>query len=112
LQSGPKKEVHDPSSVENQSTNASRLHGTDAIKSHILAAKTVSAILKTSLGPRGRFPFFKRVTDFSRIGQDSYFPWWWYHGYERWCYHLGTNAGWTSNCKTLGSTVILIMRNC
>ena len=30
-----------------------RLHGTDAIKSHILAARTVSGILRTSLGPRG-----------------------------------------------------------
>ncbi|OZJ04783.1 T-complex protein 1 subunit epsilon [Bifiguratus adelaidae] len=31
----------------------SRLQGIDAIKSHILAAKTVSNIIKTSLGPRG-----------------------------------------------------------
>ncbi|KAF2716836.1 t-complex protein 1 subunit epsilon [Polychaeton citri CBS 116435] len=31
----------------------SRTHGTEAIKSHILAARTVSSIVKTSLGPRG-----------------------------------------------------------
>ena len=30
-----------------------RLTGSDAIKSHILAAKAVSNILKTSLGPKG-----------------------------------------------------------
>jgi T-complex protein 1 subunit epsilon len=30
-----------------------RLHGTDAVKSHILAARTVADIVKTSLGPRG-----------------------------------------------------------
>lgn len=31
----------------------SRLHGIDALKSHILAARTVANIVKTSLGPRG-----------------------------------------------------------
>ncbi|KAK3647858.1 T-complex protein 1 subunit epsilon [Elasticomyces elasticus] len=30
-----------------------RLHGTDAVKSHILAARTVANIVKSSLGPRG-----------------------------------------------------------
>ena len=30
-----------------------RMTGTDAIKSHIIAAKSVSQILKTSLGPKG-----------------------------------------------------------
>ena len=30
-----------------------RQHGTDAIKSHILSARTVANIVKTSLGPRG-----------------------------------------------------------
>ena len=30
-----------------------RLHGTDAVKSHILAARTVSNIVRSSLGPRG-----------------------------------------------------------
>ncbi|KAH9828462.1 T-complex protein 1 subunit epsilon [Teratosphaeria destructans] len=30
-----------------------RAHGTDAVKSHILAARTVASIVKTSLGPRG-----------------------------------------------------------
>ncbi|KAL8287220.1 hypothetical protein RQP46_003672 [Phenoliferia psychrophenolica] len=30
-----------------------RMHGIEAIKSHILAARTVSSIVKTSLGPRG-----------------------------------------------------------
>ncbi|KAF7195511.1 T-complex protein 1 subunit epsilon [Pseudocercospora fuligena] len=30
-----------------------RTHGTDAVKQHILAARTVSSIVKTSLGPRG-----------------------------------------------------------
>lgn len=30
-----------------------RLHGNDAVKSHILAARTVADIVKTSLGPRG-----------------------------------------------------------
>ncbi|RMJ23744.1 t-complex protein 1 [Aspergillus sp. HF37] len=30
-----------------------RQHGTDAIKSHIVAAKTVANVVKTSLGPRG-----------------------------------------------------------
>ncbi|GAA5872606.1 hypothetical protein JCM8547_003708 [Rhodosporidiobolus lusitaniae] len=31
----------------------SRLHGVEALKSHILAARTVANIVKTSLGPRG-----------------------------------------------------------
>merc|ERR1711939_529356 len=30
-----------------------RTHGNDAIKSHIMAARTVSSIIKTSLGPKG-----------------------------------------------------------
>ncbi|KAI9672973.1 MAG: T-complex protein 1 subunit epsilon [Caeruleum heppii] len=30
-----------------------RIHGTDAVKSHILAARTVANIVKSSLGPRG-----------------------------------------------------------
>ncbi|OQE26824.1 hypothetical protein PENSTE_c005G06057 [Penicillium steckii] len=30
-----------------------RQHGTEAVKSHIVAAKTVASIVKTSLGPRG-----------------------------------------------------------
>merc|ERR1711939_66402 len=30
-----------------------RAHGTEAIKSHIMAARTVSSIIKTSLGPKG-----------------------------------------------------------
>jgi len=30
-----------------------RQHGNDAVKSHILAAKTVANIVKSSLGPRG-----------------------------------------------------------
>merc|ERR1711881_171551 len=30
-----------------------RVHGTDAVKSHIIAARTVANIVKTSLGPRG-----------------------------------------------------------
>jgi T-complex protein 1 subunit epsilon len=30
-----------------------RSHGLEAIKSHILAARTVAGIVKTSLGPRG-----------------------------------------------------------
>ncbi|KAK6512231.1 T-complex protein 1 subunit epsilon [Arthrobotrys musiformis] len=30
-----------------------RQHGTEAVKSHILAARTVASIVKTSLGPRG-----------------------------------------------------------
>lgn len=30
-----------------------RTHGNDAVKSHILAARTVSSIVRTSLGPRG-----------------------------------------------------------
>jgi T-complex protein 1 subunit epsilon len=30
-----------------------RQHGTEAVKSHIVAAKTVANIVKTSLGPRG-----------------------------------------------------------
>ncbi|KAI9681848.1 MAG: T-complex protein 1 subunit epsilon [Trizodia sp. TS-e1964] len=30
-----------------------RQHGNDAVKSHIIAAKTVASIVKTSLGPRG-----------------------------------------------------------
>lgn len=32
----------------------SRIRGLEAQKSHILAAKAVATILKTSLGPRGR----------------------------------------------------------
>nr|AIU47032.1 heat shock protein [Phenacoccus solenopsis] len=38
--------------IRNQDTEK-RLTGTDAIKSHILAAKSVSQILKSSLGPKG-----------------------------------------------------------
>jgi T-complex protein 1 subunit epsilon len=30
-----------------------RQHGNEAVKSHILAAKTVAGIVRTSLGPRG-----------------------------------------------------------
>ena len=30
-----------------------RTHGLEAIKSHIMAARTVSSIIKTSLGPKG-----------------------------------------------------------
>jgi len=30
-----------------------RMHGTEAVKQHILAARTVANIVKTSLGPRG-----------------------------------------------------------
>src|ERR1700759_3374224 len=30
-----------------------RVHGTDAVKQHIVAARTVANIVKTSLGPRG-----------------------------------------------------------
>ncbi|POS82133.1 putative T-complex protein 1 subunit epsilon, partial [Erysiphe pulchra] len=37
---------------ESQGTKK-RQHGTDAIKSHIIAARTVAKIVKTSLGPRG-----------------------------------------------------------
>jgi len=36
-----------------------RMHGLDAIKSHIQAARTVAGIVRTSLGPRGQpLPFF------------------------------------------------------
>ena len=35
--------------------NKKRLKGIDAVKSHILAAKTLSHIVRTSLGPRGWF---------------------------------------------------------
>ncbi|OAV97814.1 T-complex protein 1 subunit epsilon [Puccinia triticina 1-1 BBBD Race 1] len=38
--------------IKDQGTKT-RSHGIEAIKSHILAARTVSNILKTSLGPRG-----------------------------------------------------------
>lgn len=34
-----------------------RSHGLEAIKSHILAARTVAAIVKTSIGPRGELSF-------------------------------------------------------
>ena len=33
----------------------SRLSGTDAIKSHILAAKAVASTVRTSLGPNGEY---------------------------------------------------------
>jgi T-complex protein 1 subunit epsilon len=46
-----------------------RLHGTDAIKSHILAAKTVSGILRTSLGPRGIPPYENHAQ--ARLGLDK-----------------------------------------
>ncbi|RUO96315.1 hypothetical protein BC936DRAFT_148581, partial [Jimgerdemannia flammicorona] len=42
-----------PFIIVREQQRKSRLNGTDAIKSHILAAKTVANILKTSLGPRG-----------------------------------------------------------
>ncbi|KAH8549277.1 T-complex protein 1 subunit epsilon [Umbelopsis sp. PMI_123] len=42
-----------PFIIVRESQRKSRLSGIDAIRSHILAAKTVSNIIKTSLGPRG-----------------------------------------------------------
>ncbi|XP_065053028.1 T-complex protein 1 subunit epsilon-like [Rhopilema esculentum] len=42
-----------PFLILNDQENQKRLTGLDAIKSHILAAKTVSHILKSSLGPKG-----------------------------------------------------------
>ncbi|CAG8514983.1 5576_t:CDS:10 [Cetraspora pellucida] len=42
-----------PFIIVREQQRKSRLSGIDAIKSHILAAKTVANIIKTSLGPRG-----------------------------------------------------------
>ncbi|GBC05565.1 hypothetical protein RclHR1_00630012 [Rhizophagus clarus] len=42
-----------PFIIVREQQKKSRLSGIDAIKSHILAAKTVASIIKTSLGPRG-----------------------------------------------------------
>lgn len=42
-----------PFIIVREQQRKSRLNGVEAIKSHILAARTVSNILKTSLGPRG-----------------------------------------------------------
>jgi T-complex protein 1 subunit epsilon len=35
-----------------------RLSGNEAIKSHIMAARSVAQIMRTSLGPRGMFYLF------------------------------------------------------
>src|SRR5947207_13032067 len=42
-----------PTNGNNSQGKKKRQHGNDAIKSHILAARTVANIVKTSLGPRG-----------------------------------------------------------
>ncbi|KAG0171803.1 T-complex protein 1 subunit epsilon [Apophysomyces sp. BC1034] len=42
-----------PFIIVREGQRKSRLSGTEAIRSHILAAKTVANIIKTSLGPRG-----------------------------------------------------------
>ncbi|KAI9322759.1 T-complex protein 1 subunit epsilon [Dichotomocladium elegans] len=42
-----------PFIIVREGQKKSRLSGLDAIRSHILAAKTVSSIIRTSLGPRG-----------------------------------------------------------
>ncbi|GJN87084.1 hypothetical protein Rhopal_000029-T1 [Rhodotorula paludigena] len=42
-----------PFIVLREQSKRTRLHGIEALKSHILAARTVSNIVKTSLGPRG-----------------------------------------------------------
>ena len=42
-----------PFIVVREQARKTRLHGNDAVKSHILAARTVADIVKTSLGPRG-----------------------------------------------------------
>ena len=41
----------------------SRLSGTDAIKSHILAAKAVANTVRTSLGPNGKYIAFTLTCD-------------------------------------------------
>ncbi|KAG0799403.1 hypothetical protein G6F22_003261 [Rhizopus arrhizus] len=42
-----------PFIIVREGQQKSRLHGLDAIRSHILAAKAVTSIIKSSLGPRG-----------------------------------------------------------
>ncbi|KAG9121992.1 T-complex protein 1 subunit epsilon [Ceratobasidium sp. 392] len=42
-----------PFIIVREQAKKTRSHGTEAIKSHILAARTVANIVKTSLGPRG-----------------------------------------------------------
>ncbi|TFY66805.1 hypothetical protein EVG20_g4282 [Dentipellis fragilis] len=42
-----------PFIILREQAKKTRVHGTEAIKTHILAAKTVSNIIRTSLGPRG-----------------------------------------------------------
>lgn len=42
-----------PFIIVREQAKKTRSHGTEAIKSHILAARTVSNIIRTSLGPRG-----------------------------------------------------------
>ncbi|KZV72992.1 hypothetical protein PENSPDRAFT_750468 [Peniophora sp. CONT] len=42
-----------PFIILREQSKKTRSHGTEAIKSHILAAKTVANIIRTSLGPRG-----------------------------------------------------------
>lgn len=48
-----KRKASEGAAVTPDQGKKQRLHGTDAVKSHILAAKTVANIVKTSLGPRG-----------------------------------------------------------
>jgi len=80
------------------------MHGLDAIKSHIQAARTVAGIVRTSLGPRGINPslslslFARSYLLMSesidhRVGQDYDLTRWRYHGYKRWCNYYGSNAG-------------------
>ncbi|XP_006459499.1 hypothetical protein AGABI2DRAFT_191461 [Agaricus bisporus var. bisporus H97] len=42
-----------PFIIVREQSRKTRVHGTEAIKSHILAARTVANIIRTSLGPRG-----------------------------------------------------------
>ena len=91
-----------------------RLRGIEAQKANILAARSVSAVLRSSLGPKGlnktnippRFSFFHVHTlhfdGFIRHGQNACGPRWSGYYYQRWCYHFAENGCGAPNCQIDG----------
>ncbi|KAJ3567468.1 hypothetical protein NP233_g6338 [Leucocoprinus birnbaumii] len=50
-----------PFIIVREQSKKTRVHGTEAIKSHILAARTVANIIRTSLGPRVYLPGLDKI---------------------------------------------------
>lgn len=103
-----------------------RQHGTEAVKSHILAAKTVANIVKSSL-VRSRWGglglefvgwtwkrwLIERVLVFgvgtARARQDFNISRWRYHGYERWCYYFGSGVSFAYRLLSTDLRALLIL---